>query len=89
MKKNRDIVPFFITLMIPAVVFRCTDAKNGNIILHYYSEREGLEPIVIGLVKTVAQRLHNTQVDVSVIQEKKPPLSGKKDKTSTFRHPNC
>ncbi|MEQ2193514.1 Guanylate cyclase soluble subunit beta-1 [Xenoophorus captivus] len=36
--------------------FRCTDAEKGNnLILHYYSEREGLQDIVIGIIKTVIQ----------------------------------
>lgn len=30
--------------------FRCTDAPDGALILHYYSDRPGLESIVIGIV---------------------------------------
>lgn len=30
--------------------FRCTE-KDGSLLLHYYSERPGLEHIVIGIVK--------------------------------------
>lgn len=30
--------------------FRCTDAPDGSLILHYYSDRPGLESIVIGIV---------------------------------------
>ena len=41
--------------------FRCTERpEDGALILHYYSERPGLEHIVIGIVKTVASRLHDT-----------------------------
>uniref|UniRef100_A0A6P7F963 guanylate cyclase n=1 Tax=Diabrotica virgifera virgifera TaxID=50390 RepID=A0A6P7F963_DIAVI len=51
--------------------FRCTERpEDGALILHYYSDRAGLEHIVIGIVKTVASRLHNTEVEVELIQTK-------------------
>lgn len=31
--------------------FRCTEETDGSLILHYYSERPGLEHIVIGIVR--------------------------------------
>lgn len=47
--------------------FRCTESQeNGNLILHYYSDRPGLEYIVIGIVKAVASKLHNTEVEVEI-----------------------
>ena len=50
--------------------FRCSENPDGSIILHYYSDRPGLEFIVIGLVKTVAKKLHNSDVEVNVIKSK-------------------
>lgn len=51
--------------------FRCTEQPDaGTLILHYYSDRPGLEHIVIGIVKTVAKKLHHTEVEVEVIQSK-------------------
>ncbi|MGH0145967.1 UNVERIFIED_CONTAM: hypothetical protein FKN15_012936, partial [Acipenser sinensis] len=51
--------------------FRCTDAEKGNnLILHYYSEREGLQDIVIGIIKTVAQQIYGTEIEMKVIQQK-------------------
>ncbi|XP_064636807.1 guanylate cyclase soluble subunit beta-1-like isoform X2 [Lineus longissimus] len=51
--------------------FRCTEGTEvGSTILHYYSERPGLESIVIGLVKTIAVHLHKTEVDVSILRGK-------------------
>lgn len=48
--------------------FRCTDADKGKgLILHYYSEREGLQDIVIGIIKTVAQQIHGTEIDMKVM----------------------
>lgn len=47
--------------------FRCTDAERGNnLILHYYSQREGLQDIVIGIIKTVAQQIHGTEIEMKV-----------------------
>jgi hypothetical protein len=34
--------------------FRCTEESDGSLILHYYSDRAGLEYIVIGIVKVSA-----------------------------------
>lgn len=31
--------------------FRCTETDDGALVLHYYSDRPGLEHIVIGIVK--------------------------------------
>ncbi|XP_055331839.1 guanylate cyclase soluble subunit beta-1-like [Paramacrobiotus metropolitanus] len=50
--------------------FRCTKRDYRSVILHYYSEREGLEPIVIGIVKTVASRLHGKEIDIRVYMDK-------------------
>ena len=50
--------------------FRCTTKEDGSFVLHYYSDRPGLEFIVIGLVKTIAARLHNKDVDCTIIKSK-------------------
>ena len=43
--------------------FCCTERpEDGATILHYYSEREGLEPIVCGIVKAVSKKLHDSEV---------------------------
>jgi guanylate cyclase soluble subunit beta len=49
--------------------FRCSDGPNGEIYLHYYSCRRGLEHLVIGIIKTVCRQLHNTIVEMKVVQE--------------------
>ncbi|KAJ8979491.1 hypothetical protein NQ317_000367 [Molorchus minor] len=52
--------------------FRCTEGQvDGGLILHYYSDRPGLEYIVIGIVKAVASKLHGTEVDMSIIKTRK------------------
>lgn len=51
--------------------FRCTEGpEDGDLLLHYYSDRPGLEHIVIGIVKTVASKLHGTEVSVEIIKTK-------------------
>lgn len=51
--------------------FRCTERpEDGALVLHYYSDRPGLEHIVIGIVKTVASKLHGTEVEVEIIRTK-------------------
>ena len=50
--------------------FRCTETSDGTLLLHYYSKRQGLEHIVIGLVKAVAKDMLNTEVVVNVQQSR-------------------
>nr|KAF7434241.1 hypothetical protein H0235_002432 [Vespula pensylvanica] len=51
--------------------FRCTERpEDGALVLHYYSDRPGLEYIVIGIVKTVAKKLHGTDVDMEILKTK-------------------
>ncbi|CAD5116357.1 DgyrCDS5256 [Dimorphilus gyrociliatus] len=51
--------------------FRVSERESdGATILHYTSERDGLEHIVIGIVKAVSEELHSTEVDVSIYKAK-------------------
>ncbi|XP_071495143.1 guanylate cyclase soluble subunit beta-1-like [Diadema antillarum] len=51
--------------------FRCsTRESDGALVLHYYSERQGLEHIVIGLVRSVAKTLHGSEVEVEIIKNR-------------------
>ncbi|CEF69838.1 Adenylyl cyclase class-3/4/guanylyl cyclase domain and Heme-NO binding domain and Haem NO binding associated domain and NO signalling/Golgi transport ligand-binding domain-containing protein [Strongyloides ratti] len=54
--------------------FRCEPAKNGSLILHYYSKRSGLYPIVKGVVREVARRIFNTEVIMKVQERKQEHL---------------
>jgi hypothetical protein len=40
--------------------FECEQAENGRLTLRYYSEREGLTPMVVGLLRGLASRFHQT-----------------------------
>lgn len=55
---------------INAPSFRTTDRSDGALLLHYYSSREGLGHIVIGIVKTVAKEILNTEVKMKILQNK-------------------
>ncbi|XP_066891503.1 guanylate cyclase soluble subunit beta-1 isoform X2 [Kogia breviceps] len=72
--QNLDALHDHLATIYPgmrAPSFRCTDAEKGKgLILHYYSEREGLQDIVIGIIKTVAQQIHDTEIDMKVIQQR-------------------
>lgn len=51
--------------------FRVSDRESdGALILHYYSKRDGLEPIVVGIVKAVARKLLDTEISVEIYKEK-------------------
>ena len=36
--------------------FHCEDTTDGTLLLHYYSDREGLAPMVIGLLEGLGER---------------------------------
>lgn len=46
-----DAPKIYLQFKMRAPSFRCTEGIDGSLILHYYSERPGLEHIVIGIVK--------------------------------------
>ncbi|XP_077520446.1 guanylate cyclase soluble subunit beta-1-like [Amblyomma americanum] len=46
--------------------FRVTPGPSGQILLHYYSDRKGLHPIVLGIVKVVGREFFNTEVRANI-----------------------
>ncbi len=67
--QNLDALHDHLSTIYPAMrapSFRVSERSDGALILHYYSERKGLEHVVIGLVRTVARKLHNKEVKVEV-----------------------
>ncbi|WAQ99037.1 GCYB1-like protein [Mya arenaria] len=71
--QNLDALHDHLATIYPgmqAPSFRCTDGETGDLVLHYYSDRPGLESIVIGIVKAVAKNLHGSEVEVNVIKTK-------------------
>ena len=49
--------------------FSVGDESEQHLLLHYVSERPGLTPMMVGLLKGLAQRFHE-HVDVSLEQSK-------------------
>jgi len=48
-----------VRLMAPELrppSFQCTDVTDGSLVLHYRSEREGLAPMVVGLLRGLGSR---------------------------------
>ncbi|GFR74127.1 guanylate cyclase soluble subunit beta-1 [Elysia marginata] len=72
--QNLDALHDHLSTIYPgmrAPSFRCTlRESDGATVLHYYSDRPGLEHIVIGIVKEVARELHNSPVQVEIIKTK-------------------
>lgn len=72
--QNLDALHDHLATIYPgmrAPSFRCSERESdGATILHYYSERPGLESIVVGIVRTVAKQLHKSEVTVEMIKEK-------------------
>lgn len=71
--QNLDALHDHLATIYPgmrAPSFRCSERIDGSLVLHYYSEREGLEHIVIGIVKAVASKLHGQDVEVNIIKHK-------------------
>lgn len=56
--QNLDILHVRVGLSFPALKapsFRCTDITGHGMTLHYHSSREGLAPMVIGLIEGLAE----------------------------------
>ncbi|XP_076028259.1 guanylate cyclase soluble subunit beta-1-like [Oratosquilla oratoria] len=70
--QNLDALHDHLQLIYPgmkAPSFRCTlRPEDGALVLHYYSDRPGLEYIVIGIVKAVAASLHGADVEVEILR---------------------
>lgn len=67
--QNLDALHDHLSTIYPgmrAPSFRVSQRADGVLILHYFSERQGLEHVVIGLVRTVAKKLHNQDVEVAI-----------------------
>ncbi len=72
--ENLDALHDHLASMYPgmrAPSFRCSKRdSDGAMILHYYSERDGLEHVVIGLVREVAKVLHGSEIEVTIYKNK-------------------
>ena len=71
---NLDALHDHLSIIYPqmdAPSFRCTEGDNKyEFMLHYYSERDGLENIVMGIVKSVAREYYKVEVDIQLRAKK-------------------
>uniref|UniRef100_A0A7E4V362 guanylate cyclase n=1 Tax=Panagrellus redivivus TaxID=6233 RepID=A0A7E4V362_PANRE len=70
---NLNSMHFFIDRIAFATemrgpVFKCESLTDGTLRLHYYSSRQGLYPMVNGLVKAAARSLFNLEIRMYVTE---------------------
>jgi len=59
--ENLDQLHSRVKLTFPNLIpprFSVTDKTDDSLVLHYYSEREGLAPLVVGLLQGLGSRFH-------------------------------
>jgi Haem-NO-binding len=65
--ENLDALHARVGVLFPKLQppsFDCTDVEEESLKLHYYSQRQGLAPMVIGLVKGLGKRF-DTEVEIT------------------------
>lgn len=65
--QNLDTMHARVGLTFPQLMppsFQCTDITAHSVVLHYHSSRDGLAPLVIGLVKGLGQ-MFRTRVQIT------------------------
>ena len=71
---NLDSLHDHVSTLYPQMVapsFRCSPGRRpGEFLLHYHSQREGLEPLVTGLVKAIAREYYKTEVKIGLLAKK-------------------
>ena len=71
---NLDALHDHLSIIYPqmdAPSFRCTaGVKKSEFLLHYYSDRDSLENIVMGIVKSVAREYYHVELEMKVVVKK-------------------
>ncbi|XP_033107155.1 guanylate cyclase soluble subunit beta-2-like [Anneissia japonica] len=70
--ENLDSLHSYLSLSykeMEAPSFRCEKGEGNALLLHYYSHRKGLHPIVVGIVKAVAKEFFESEVRMKVISK--------------------
>ncbi|KAL8603728.1 hypothetical protein ACOMHN_024344 [Nucella lapillus] len=55
----------YIDILPPS--FRCVQENNGSLTLHYYSVRDGLAPMVVGILQAVGREFFHQSVKLTVV----------------------
>ncbi|XP_071951091.1 guanylate cyclase soluble subunit beta-2-like isoform X2 [Antedon mediterranea] len=81
--ENLDSLHSYLSMSykeMEAPSFRCERGENNALVLHYYSHRKGLHPIVVGIVKAVAKEFFDSEVRMKVLsQTHEEERNGKKE----------
>ena len=67
---NLDSLHTYLTISFDemrAPSFHCESRNDGSMLLHYYSQRKGLEYIAIGVIKAVAKDIYNIPICMEVL----------------------
>ncbi|KAK7102523.1 guanylate cyclase soluble subunit beta-2-like [Littorina saxatilis] len=70
--QNLDSLHYLLALSNQGIAppsFRCEEEADGNLTLHYYSQRAGLYPIVIGMLEAVGKELFHQNVTLTVLHQ--------------------
>jgi hypothetical protein len=70
--RNLDTMHARVGLLYPELKppsFRCTEMSDHGMLLHYHSEREGMAPLVLGLLKGLS-KMFETELTVSHVQRR-------------------
>ncbi|XP_041349323.1 guanylate cyclase soluble subunit beta-2-like [Gigantopelta aegis] len=84
--QNLDSLHSLLALSYKNIVapsFRCEDTDDGDLLLHYYTIRPGLYPIVLGLVKAVSRELYQQTIDIQVENRSEQRIEGGKTQEHT------
>ncbi|ESO86153.1 hypothetical protein LOTGIDRAFT_129572, partial [Lottia gigantea] len=65
--------------------FRCETGPNKELLLHYYTVRPGLYPIVIGLVQAVGRDIFKQTAEITVLEQSTEEIGGKKQEHTVFQ----
>ncbi|KAK3604651.1 hypothetical protein CHS0354_007194 [Potamilus streckersoni] len=69
--QNLDSIHSFMRKEYPDMIppsFRCDEqSATDRMILHYYSARKGLHPVVVGVIKEAAKTYYKVQLNVNVV----------------------
>lgn len=67
---NLDSLHAYLTISFSemrAPSFHCESREDGCMLLHYYSQRKGLEYIAIGIIKAAARDIYDIPIQMEVL----------------------
>ncbi|ESO93123.1 hypothetical protein LOTGIDRAFT_119983, partial [Lottia gigantea] len=86
--QNLDSLHSLLALSYKNIIppsFRCEHCDNGDLLLHYYSTRKHLYPLVIGLIRAVGRDIFKQRVEITVQDNTSENIAGKIQTHVTFK----